>query len=260
MLTSTRNSKVKYVRGLQSRSRNREKARAFVIEGVRLTEEALNAGWEAEFVFYVDDLDERGLGVVAGFRQEEVEVIPVSLQVMEAASDTQTPQGILAVLPMDQLPIPEEPEFLVIVDRLRDPGNLGTLLRTALASGVEVVLLPPGNVSPYHPKVVRAGMGAHFRLPIRSCDWSYIQAYVEPLRVYLADIAGTQAHTQTDFTVPMALILGGEAHGAGPEARSLVDEVVTIPLPGEADSLNVAIAGAILLFEAIRQRKRAGSR
>jgi len=144
---------------------------------------------------------------------------------------------------------------------LRDPGKLGTLLRTAAAAGAQALLLAPGCVDAFSPKVLRAAMGAHFRLPIRSLGWAELRAYLRPvgqerrLRTYLADSAGGLPHTHADFRAPLALIVGGEAEGAGAEGQSLAQSRVHIPMPGQAESLNAAVAAGILMFEVVRQRE-----
>ena len=166
MLTSNKNPHIQRIRKLQSSARARRKEGVFIVEGVRLAEEALASGWQPDTVLFTDDLKDLGQRVVDGFREMGVEVLTVASHVMQAASDTQTPQGILAVLRIPQWELPLAPTFVLIPDEIRDPGNLGTLLRTALAAGVEAVVLPPGNVDAFSPKVVRAGMGAHFKLPI----------------------------------------------------------------------------------------------
>jgi len=260
LLTSTKNDKVKYIRALQARSRDRREAQAFVVEGVRLVEEAWKAHWKAQLIFYTEDLPQRGREIVEAYRQANVEVVPVSPEVIRAASDTQTPQGILAVLPMGQISPPTDLSFVLILDTLRDPGNMGTLLRTALAARVDAVFLPPGNVDPYSPKVLRAGMGTHFSLPIREGSWEDIRSAISPLQVFLSDTAGRHVYTQTDLTIPLALIVGGEAEGAGTEARSLASHTLSIPMPGGVESLNASAAGAILMFEVVRQRQEAGGR
>jgi TrmH family RNA methyltransferase len=256
MITSVHNSKVQWVRGLQARARARRSDQAFVVEGVRLVEEALAAGWIPELVFYAEDLNERGQALVEAFQKQGVQVESVSASVMRAASDTQTPQGILAALRLIALPLPEEAGFVFIPDGVRDPGNLGTILRTCAAAGVDAVFLPPGAVDPYSPKVVRAGMGAHFRLPVLSLKWEEIVERLESygLRVYLAAAGEGVAYNQADFGLPLALIVGGEAEGAGEVARKLAGERVHIPMPGGMESLNAAIAAGILLFEVVRQR------
>jgi RNA methyltransferase, TrmH family len=255
MLTSTHNPTVKHIRGLQERSRNRRKAGAFVVEGVRLVQEALQSGWQTQLVLHTPELDERGAEILAAYRQIDVEVTETSPEVMKIICDTQTPQGILAVLSTTPLDFPKNLGFVLILDNVRDPGNLGTMLRTALAAGVDGVFLPPGNVDIYSPKVVRSAMGAHFRLPIQSTSWVDIKAILDPLNVFLADAFGNQVYSQADFTRPSALIIGGEADGAGPEARSLATQNIQIPMPGGIESLNAAIAGSIVLFEVVRQRQ-----
>jgi TrmH family RNA methyltransferase len=255
MLTSTKNPCIQQVRKLQSSARTRRKEGLFVIEGVRLVEAALAAGWQPELVLFTEDINDRGRQTVVGFKARRAEVLAVASHVMQAASDTQTPQGILAVLPLPAWELPAAPTFVLVPDGVRDPGNLGTLLRTALAAGVEAVILPPGGVDAFSPKVVRAGMGAHFRLPILSMDWDAIGAALTEQAIFLADSAGGLPHYETGFGAPLALIIGGEAQGAGSRAVELATSRVHIPMPGEAESLNAAVAGAILMFEIVRQRR-----
>jgi TrmH family RNA methyltransferase len=258
MITSVHNPKIQTVRKLQSLVKARLEGQSFVIEGVRLAEEALQTGWEARQVLFTAYLDQRGKEVLNGFSTRGVPVEQVSDTVMKAISETEAPQGVLVVLALRSLPIPSSVDFILILDGVRDPGNLGTILRTAAAAGVQAVLLPPGSTDAFAPKVVRAGMGAHFYLPIRHSSWDEIKRILKEsganLRVYLADSDAGSEHTQVDFRSPLALIIGGEAAGAGTEAISLADERVRIPMPGGAESLNAAIAAGILLFEVVRQR------
>lgn len=247
------------MRLLQAQAQARRAEQAFVVEGVRLAEEALAAGWQARLVLYSDEVSSRGQIVVDGFSRRSAPVEQVTRQVLKAAADTETPQGLLVVLSLLELPLPEDPDFLLVLDEMRDPGNLGAILRSAAAAGVQAVLLSPGSADPFAPKVVRAAMGAHFRLPVRRLGWEEIAGFLaarlkEGLRVYLADAGGGLAYTRADFRCPLALILGGEAGGAGQEARSLAGQKVHIPMPGGSESLNAAVAAGILLFEVLRQR------
>ena len=257
MITSIQNPKVKWVRSLQGDSKNRREAGAFVVEGVRLLEEALTAGWDVQWVMYTEGLGERGRGLLEAFQARGAAIDQVAPHVLRAASDTQTPQGILAVLSMRPLPLPDCLDFAFVPDGIRDPGNLGTMLRSAAAAGVQAVLLPPETVEAFAPKVVRAGMGAHFRLPIFNMDWDGIRELVAQagLQVYLAEAITGVVYTQVDFRHPLALIVGGEAEGAGLQAQSLAHARVRIPMPGGGESLNAAVAAGILLFEAARQRQ-----
>ena len=191
MITSSQNSKIKLVRALLGRAKERREANAFVVEGVRLVEEAVNSDWKFQFALYDDSPSERGLKLVKKLEDKKIEVEKVESRLMQSLSETETPQGILAVLALTNLPIPNSPNFLLIPDQIRDPGNLGTLLRTAAAAGVQAVLVPPETTDAFAPKVVRSGMGAHFRLPIHSKTWEEIEAQTKGLQVYLADMDGT---------------------------------------------------------------------
>src|SRR5512139_213843 len=168
VITSAQNSKIKLVRALLGRTKERREANAFVVEGVRLVEEAVHSHWKVRFALFDEALSERGRSQVESLKSGGVEVEAVSESLMISLSGTETPQGILAVLELTQLPIPDSPNFILIPDQIRDPGNLGTLLRSAAATGVQAVLLPPETTDVFGPKVVRSGMGAHFRLPLRS--------------------------------------------------------------------------------------------
>ncbi len=256
MIISTQNPKVRLVRALIARRKEREAQRAFVVEGVRLVEDALDADWKPQFVLFSQQLSPRGHETAAAFAAQGVEVEEIAEPLMKSIAGTEAPQGILAVLPMPEPAVPDRLDFLLIADELRDPGNLGALLRSASAAGVQAVVLPPGTTDAYNPKVVRAGMGAHFRLPIFSLDWSLIRELAQErgLRLYLADAEGGQPGWQLDLRAPTGLVVGGEAEGASRAARAYVDGIITIPMPGHIESLNAAVAGSILLFEVVRQR------
>lgn len=254
MITSTKNEKIKWVRGLQSSSRERRAEGVFVVEGVRLTEEALAAGWEARLVLYSDELSERGRAAVDEFAQRGAPVEAAMPGVLRAAGDTETPQGVLVVLAHQPLPLPESLDFVFVPDGVRDPGNLGTMLRTAAAAGAQAVLCPPETADAFAPKVLRAGMGAHFRLPIHSLDWDAIAAVLKPLRVVVAEAEGGQPYFDMDLRGPLAIVVGGEAEGARPEARRMAAGFAQIPMPGGSESLNAAVAAGILMFEVVRQR------
>jgi len=255
MISSTHNPRIQLVRSLLGRSKDRRETGAFMAEGVRLVEEALAVDWPFRFVLAAESQGERGRMLVASLQACGVDVEIVVDNLMQSVTETETSQGILAVLEHSPLAIPDEPSFVLIPDSIRDPGNLGTLLRTAAAAGVQAVFLPPETTDAFSPKVVRAGMGAHFRLPIVSLEWEAIQACTCGLTVFLAEMEATTPCWQTDFQPPLALIIGGEADGAGREARLLADQQISIPMPGMSESLNAAVAGAVLMFEVVRQRE-----
>ena len=231
MITSSQNPKLKLVRTLAGRARERREANVFVVEGVRLVEEAVNAGWKFQFALYSDGLSERGSKVLDQLNEARIETDEVAGDLLQKLSDTETPQGILAVLEINNLPIPNSPDFILIPDQIRDPGNLGTLLRTAAATGVQAILLPPETTDVFAPKIVRAGMGAHFRMPIHIMTWEEIKVRTKDMQIHLADMDGTSCW-ETDLCKPVALIIGGEAEGASDEAQRLATQKTCIPMAG----------------------------
>ena len=253
LITSPQNSKIKLVRALLGRAKERREANAFVIEGVRLVEEAVSSNWKVQFLLYDETLNERGKSQVERLKSSGVDIEMISKSLMRSLSETDTPQGILAVLDDSRLPIPDSLNFTLILDQIRDPGNLGTLLRTSAATGVQVVILPPETTDVFAPKVVRSGMGAHFRLPIHSLTWEEIREQTKELLIYLADMDGKSCW-ETDLRQPLALIIGGEAEGASDEARKLATQKISIPMAGNVESLNAGVAGSVIMFEVVRQR------
>jgi RNA methyltransferase, TrmH family len=259
MIASSHNPKIKLIRALAGRSKERRENGAFLAEGVRLVEEAFTAGWNFHFVLYTDGLNQRGLDLVQELAFKGVDVESVAENILQSVTETETPQGIIAVLvldPPDTLQYSANPDFILIPDQIRDPGNLGTLLRTAAAAGVQSVFIPPETTDPFAPKVVRAGMGAHFRLPILPLDWDQLHARVAGIPVYLSDAVGEKSCWEIDFTRPTVLIIGGEADGASAQAHSLATEMIRIPMPGKMESLNAGVAGSVLMYEVVRQRSR----
>jgi len=256
MITSNQNPKIKLVRALLGRAKGRREAGAFVVEGVRLVEEAFHANWPMRFVLYDASLSERGRSHVEGLKSRGMDVEEISVSVMKSISETDAPQGILAVLNDSRLPIPASPNFVLIPDQIRDPGNLGTLLRSAAGTGVQAVLIPPDTTDAFAPKVLRSGMGAHFKVPIHSMGWDEIEQVVKSagLQVFLADMDGPSCW-ETDLRQPVVLIIGSEAEGASESARKLASQKISIPMSGRIESLNAGVAGSVLMFEVVRQRK-----
>lgn len=258
MITSLTNSQVKRVKRLHSQ-KGRRQAQCFIVEGLRLVEEALRAGNVPALMFYTPRLEDsaRGQPLLALAKDKSIQPMLVSERVMRAMATTTTPQSALAVLPMLASPWPEHPTLLLILDRLRDPGNLGSALRTAEAAGVDGVLLSPGTVDAYNPKAIRGGMGAHFWLALRVASWPEIARATRESRVWLAEARGGVPYYEVDWSLPLALIIGGEAEGASVEAQRLTSDRMSIPMLGQAESLNAAVAAGIILFGASRQRSLA---
>jgi len=260
IITSSQNPKIQAVRALMTQSKARRKGDVFVVEGIRLAEEALASGWQPEQVLFTNPLSERGRTVIEAFTRTGCDMIELSPPLMQSLADTESTQGLLAVFPARRLPVPEHLDFVLVVDSLRDPGNLGTLMRTCLAAGVQLMILAPGTVEAFSPKVVRAGMGAHFKLPIIDLSWPEIANFLrnrpEPLEIQLAEMSSGKPLWEVDFRSPLALVIGGEADGASIDARQVTSSFVHIPMLGSSESLNAAVAAAVLIFEVVRQRQK----
>jgi TrmH family RNA methyltransferase len=252
MITSTSNPKIKLVRSL-ARRKDRYAAKQFVVEGVRSVEEAVAAQVIPAVVLYTasaqDDVRTRAL--LDRLRALTSELFDVSDAVMKEISATETPQGILAIAPFIESHLPPQPQFILILDSVRDPGNVGTILRSARAAGVELVFFAPNTADPYNDKVVRSAMGAHFAVPFRIASWEQIAQSIRSIpRIYLADANGDLVYSKAKWTRPVALIVGGEAEGASDAAKRIATARVSIPMHGGAESLNAAMAATVLLFQA----------
>jgi len=255
-ISSSTNDRVRRVIALQRNTRRRFRAGLMVAEGLRLVGELAKSTISPADVFVTPDFCSANPAAsdLVGTLSARATLFEVTDDLMRKMSDTVTPQGILAVVPIPELPAPEHNRFILIPDQVRDPGNLGSMLRTAWAAGVTDVLLPPGTVDHTNPKVVRSAMGAHFRLPTRKASWDEIWQRVGRAHVWLAEAGLGQSYDRVDWGGDVAIVIGGEAEGAGREARSRATSV-HIPMAAGVESLNAAIATALLLFEVARSRR-----
>lgn len=275
LITSLANPRVAQVRDLHT-TKGRKKSGLLLMEGPHLLEALLLTEVLPSEVYYQPELLQRtpeGRALLARLLHppaawSRVELFEVSQRVSEALSDAQTTQGVHSVLPLRlfqperlqaRRPAVDRPALLVL-DDLADPGNMGTILRTALAADVQAVLLTPHCVDCYSPKVVRAAAGAHVALPIwANLAWSAIEERIVHHcgkgagRVFIAEASNSHIYYAEDLRQPFALIIGNEAHGLSSQARALADRVLSIPLANQVESLNAAMATGILLFEAVRQ-------
>ena len=235
-----------------------------LIEGFRLVRDAWQAGVRPQTLFIAPELiggNSAILTLVQTIESHAIETHPINVvscskPVFGRLAETVAPQGIAAIIPIPMHNVPPDADLILLLDRVRDPGNAGTLLRSAEAAGAQFALFCPETVDPYNDKVMRSAMGAHFRLPIFSVtEWHCVTSLLpDGVVTYLADAGGLLQYDEVDWRKPSALFVGGEAAGAGSEARSLATSI-TIPMLGGAESLNAGVAGSIMLFEASRQRR-----
>ena len=261
IITSSQNQHVQLMRALAGQSKARRKEKAFLAEGARVVEDGLQSGLIPRLVAYKGGLSSRSnqsLALAKDISSQNNTIFPVLQiddRVFDDLTDTEVSQGIMAVFEMPEIQLPDELSFVVLLDQLRDPGNLGTILRAAEAAGVQAVFLLPGTTDPWAPKVVRSGMGSHFRLPILNWSIDALEAVLNDMQVFYADMDGKTSYWEADFTVKTALLIGGEAKGASAEGLRLANQTVRIPMFGETESLNAAVSAALLMFEVVRQRQ-----
>jgi RNA methyltransferase, TrmH family len=259
MITSIHNPRVKAARKLADR-KERYATGMLLAEGVRMIDDALQCGVQPVVVFYdplAAETNPAAAALLTALEAGGTDCQPCTPEVFATLTSTVTPQGLVAVLPLPlNRPFPTPLTFALVLDAVRDPGNAGTLLRSAAAAGVQGVIFGPQTVDPFNDKVLRAGMGAHFRVPLRICHtWEQVRQILGPGPIlYLAEVDALLAYDQVDWRAPCALIVGGEASGAGAPARA--DAVaLAIPMHSSVESLNAAVAGSVILFEAARQRR-----
>ena len=253
---SPRNPRVQEVRRLARQGRHRADRRAFVVEGPVLVLEAARAGLIDE-VFVGEAVEPAWLDEL---REQGVDADVASEAAIEAMATTVTPQPVVAVATLPPEVAVEDladDGHVIVLDAVGDPGNAGTILRSAEASGAVGVVFGPGSVDPYSPKVVRASAGAVFRIPV--CRGLELAEALERLRSAGRRSYGTAVDTglvydEVDLTAA-TIVMGSEAHGMGDDIRGEVDSFVRIPQAGSGESLNVAMAATVLGFEAARQRR-----
>lgn len=261
-ITSTKNPLIKSLRALADRDIQESDDR-LVVEGVRMIEDVLASGVSVEVILYdpAAMTGPRALAVLDRARQQGVRLVTATARVVAACSQVETAQGIIAVVAHPRAALSDalaSPQLTVVIaDRIQDPGNLGTIIRIADAAGASAVVSTTGSVDARNPKAVRATMGSLFHLPVASAPTPQLVAALQERRVHilLADPVGASDYTQVDYRSPIAIVLGNE--GEGPDAlwRTASPTTVRIPLYGRADSLNVAVAAALLLYEARRLRE-----
>jgi TrmH family RNA methyltransferase len=231
------------------------------IEGPNLLEEALRAGLRVETVFVAQG-SEGLLEAIALPPQTEVLLAP--REVLESALSTETPQPVAALIEQPAwswddifLPNATAAPLLLILAGVQDPGNLGTILRSAEAFGATAVLCLPGTVSAWNPKAVRASAGSLFRLPLLTgcAEECFQRLRAAGVRIWTTAVHGAEAADRIDLTGPVALVIGNEGNGVAQSVAALADGAVTIPCPGPVESLNAAVAASVLLYEAARQRR-----
>lgn len=262
MITSTSSSQVKHVISLLSKAKERKKNNEYVVEGIRMVSEVtadllvkiyMSERFQNNNSEYVKELVKK-----QGISDDSIEI--VADNVFDRMSQTQTPQGIMAVVRMKDNSLSDMLSgnpLLILVENLQDPGNLGTIIRMGEGAGVTGVIMSPNTVDIYNPKTIRSTMGSIFRVP-----FIYVQDFGEAVsecqksgvKVYAAHLDGKNTYLGEDYSTPTAFLIGNEGNGLTDDITKQADTLIRIPMEGEIESLNAAIACTILTYEAVRQR------
>jgi len=244
--------------------KGRGKEEKFLIEGLRLCQEAFSSGWDVQLVFFSSEFGGSAAGekLIQQFSKKGTEIFRLKKKEIEKLTDTETPQGIMAVVKKKKFTLSrdflKESSLLLGLDSIRDPGNLGTMIRTADAAGADGVLLSKGCVELYNPKVVRSTMGSLFHLPvIESLDLPEVipDLKKDGFRITVSEVHEGKDYTAVDYPEKTCLVIGSEASGISQQILNLADERVRIPIFGKAESLNASVAAGVFLYEMVRNKK-----
>lgn len=260
-ISSNQNTIIKEINSLKKK-KFREEKKLFFIEGLRFVDEALKENVEILRVLVSEQfVSSKNSDTILGkVKKKNIDLFLVTDKIFNEISDTEAPQGILAVVRMkshtiDEILTPDS--FIIVLDSVQDPGNLGTIIRTADAANSSGILLSKGCVDAYNPKVLRSTMGSIFHIP-----HVFSENIAEDLKglknrgiqVLAAHLEGKRFHFETDLKQSTAVIIGNEANGISEDIIRFADELVRIPMPGKAESLNASVAAGVLMFEVVRQR------
>jgi TrmH family RNA methyltransferase len=264
IITSSQNKFIKMAASLKEK-KYRDELKLFVVEGVRLVEEAAQSNWQVETCIYIAEAkDERRVQkVLLSLQSQNCRMIEVPKALYGKITEVKQPQGIMAIMKKCEFSLDDclasvEKPFLVVLDEVQDPGNVGTIIRTAAAAGCTGVILTKGCADIFAAKVVRASMGSLFHVPL------FVEANQEEVITFLnkhsIDILATSLESsaiyfQADFSKPIAVVFGNEGNGVSRQLLEVATGRLHIPLLGNVESLNVAASAAVILYEAVRQRQ-----
>ena len=260
LITSKQNPIVRYVRALHNK-KHREENRQFIIEGVKLIQEAIKEGVSISFLLFSDEFDYNKFIMQSEDRFDHVKTFILSDRIFNDISDCSTPQGIIAVVNRKDNSIDDvfskEEFFLVVFDEVRDPGNVGTIIRTLDAVGSDGLVLLGGCADPYSPKAVRSTMGSIFRVPIYEIHNS--KEFLVNLKklgthIMVGHVKGEDLFTWQGGHERIALVIGNESNGVKEDILEIATSTVTIPMRGKTDSLNAATAAGLMAYEIYRKR------
>ncbi len=272
IITSSKNGKIKNITALLKSKKERDEQGVFVIEGLRIYKDTLNTApqyLESVFVSesFIKEKDNRGEALLTG-TSDIKDITVVKDSVFDSISQTVTPQGVMCIVRKPEYSLSEDGVFisengvmidngkgqrkLLVLENIQDPGNLGTMLRTAEAAGMSGIIMNRGCADIYNPKIIRSTMGSIFRVPFIYSDdllGTINKLQNNEINVFAAYLHGGIPYTEADYGKNYALMIGNEGNGLTEEAAAIADKRIYIPMSGQIESLNAAIAAAILMFK-----------
>ena len=257
-IESKDNNLFKETKKLKER-KGRNKSSKYLIEGFRLIEEAFKASLNIEYIFVSDKCEEFKLKEYLGrYLTDNIKLYGLKDNLLKELCATEEPQGVVAVAKMNNIDLINDGSFYILCDKVQDPGNLGTIIRTAHAAGVDGVILTKGTVDIYNVKTIRSTMGSMFHIPIilEDDNLTITKSLIDKGFSLLAtSLEGENNFFEEDLRGNIIISVGNEGNGVSDEVYSLSDKKVKIPMPGGAESLNVAIATSIVIYEKVRQNQ-----
>ncbi|MFW5988397.1 MAG: TrmH family RNA methyltransferase [bacterium] len=259
VISSSKNSDIRYLKKLYQ-SRKRKQENKFILEGKRIVLTALNKDVEFDIIFVTPDFLEKNPEFKDKELLKNIDIKSVKEGLLSEIADTVSPQGIIAIVKKPDYSFDkiEDTDKIVVLDRIQDPGNMGTLIRTAVAAGMESIIALKGCVDIYNLKVLRATMGAIFAIPIltRIEADKYIELYKKrDYNLIASDASRGDYYYTIEYKEPFMIVIGNEAKGVREDLINISDTTVKIPIIGEIDSLNAAIAGGIIFYRAIEENE-----
>lgn len=253
-ITSKENELVKHIRKLREK-KYRDIAGEFIVEGNKMIEEAVRENAKIKMIVVCEELNQNPIPKEILYKIAKEKIIYVSNNVFKVLTDVNTPQGILAVIEKNNnIQIDFSKELYLILDNIQDPGNMGTILRTADSIALTQIIVPKGSADCYNPKVVRSTMGAIFRVNVIEVE--NLEKTIKELKKHKIQILATDL--KTEYSIydvnykKSAIVIGNEGNGVSKEVLDLADKRIKIPMPGKAESLNAAVATGIILYNAIK--------
>ena len=244
LITSVQNNTIKNIKKLQ-KAKERKKQQKFIIEGAHLVEMAHESKWPIDLILATDDY-------ILPESLVDCPLERITSNVLAHLTETKTPQGIVAVLNKQEIAFPVDAKRVLVCDNVQDPGNLGTMIRTADAAGFDAVICGAGTADLYNDKTIRSTQGSLFNLPVMTADLhvQLTELKANGFHIWAAALQDSVAYNEAEKADKLAIIVGNEGSGIQESLIEIADQIVKIPIFGKAESLNVSIAAGILMYEA----------